>query len=140
VNDRKGDKIAMTDDYPIRYVAFVDILGFRSLITQLDRDPSLLKSVRQLLTTAHDPPSGLENFFKDADFKSSTISDAVALSSKVTPSRLQYLFNTIEHLARDLLALGYFIRGAIVKDRLFHDEKMVLGAGLVRAFSRKHNR
>ncbi len=114
----------MVDNYPVRYVAFIDILGFRSLIARLDRDPSLLANVRDLLAKAH-TPEAFDQYFEDADFKSSTISDAIALSSSLTPGGLQHLFNTIEHLARDLLELGYFVRGAIVQDRLFHDDKMV---------------
>ena len=108
-------------------------MGFRGLISHLDKDPSLLTNVRGLLTKAH-TPERFDQHFQDADFKSSTISDAIALSSSLTPGGLQHLFNSIEHLARGLLDLGYFVRCAIVKDRLFHDDKMVLGAGLVRAY------
>jgi hypothetical protein len=125
----------MSDDYPVRFVAFIDILGFRELIATLDRDPSLLGSVRDLLSEVHQPPEKLGNIFSGSDFRSATISDAVALSAANTPTGLQHIIAVTEILTNKLLRLGYFVRGAVVKDRLFHNDKMVLGAGLVRAYT-----
>jgi hypothetical protein len=125
----------MSDSYPIRFVAFIDILGFRELIATLDKDPSLLGSVRELLSDVHQPPKMLGDILAGSDFRSATISDAVALSAANTPTGLQHIISATEILSNKLLNLGYFIRGAIVKDRLFHNDEMVLGTGLVRAYT-----
>jgi hypothetical protein len=125
----------MSSKYPIRYVAFIDILGFRNLISRLDKDETLLEEVCKLLSEVHHPREALNDLFKGSDFKSATISDAVALSAAPTPAGLGNLIAATEMLANKLLLLGYFIRGAIVKDRLFHNAEMVLGAGLVRAYT-----
>lgn len=125
----------MQEHYQERYVAFVDILGFRNLIAELDQDPTLLDKFRKLLSDVHRPPESLRDFFKDSDLKSSSISDAVALSAPITPQGLNHIFAAVEHLTIKLMLLGYFARGAIAKGRLFHDDNVVLGSGLVRAYS-----
>jgi hypothetical protein len=56
------------------------------------------------------------------------------LSTEVTARGLTILLDAIQSLAVDLLCEGYFVRGAIVKGRLYHDEHMVFGEALVRAF------
>jgi hypothetical protein len=125
----------MSNKYPVRYVAFIDILGFRNIISRLDKDEFLLDEVCKLLSEVHRPREELNDLFKKSEFRSATISDAVALSAAPTPAGLANMIAATEMLANKLLLLGYFVRGAIVKDRLFHNDEMVLGAGLVRAYS-----
>ena len=45
-----------------------------------------------------------------------------------------HMFAAIELLCIKLLREGIFLRGAVVKDRLFHDDEMVFGEALVRAY------
>jgi hypothetical protein len=59
----------------------------------------------------------------------------VALSAAVVPSGLGAIIHSINQLAVDLLKQGYFIRGALVKDTLYHDDKTVFGKALLRAYS-----
>jgi hypothetical protein len=77
----------------------------------------------------------LNGLFVGSDFRSATISDAVALSSACTATGLQHMIAVTEILANKLLSLGYFIRRAIVKNRLFHNDEIAFGAGLVRAYT-----
>ena len=44
------------------------------------------------------------------------------------------IVHTINRLAVDLLTQGFFIRGAMVKDLLYHDDKTVFGQALIRAY------
>jgi hypothetical protein len=50
------------------------------------------------------------------------------------PIGLIELLNATEHLTLELLSQGFFVRGAIVKGMLYHDEKMVSGEALGRAY------
>ncbi|QND70760.1 hypothetical protein [Tardiphaga robiniae] len=125
----------MADEYPIRYVAFIDILGFSGLVSRLKGDAELFAELRKILAEMRKPSEGFEKAFKGADFRLTTISDAIAMSTAVSPAGLQHLIGAVETLAGRLILLGYFIRGAIVKDHLCHDSEMVFGSGLVRAYS-----
>ena len=125
--------------YPVKYVAFLDILGFRELIDDLNKDETRLSFVRNLLRNVHNPsPEMLKDIWKgklpDADLRAQSISDAVAISAKMTPDGLAFMFIVIERLANKLLQAGFFLRGAIAKGKIFHDHEMVFGEGLVRAY------
>jgi hypothetical protein len=115
------------DGYAERFCAYVDILGFRQLLHQLSPP-----KVKELLTRVHDPNTDLP--FDEDEFRVQSISDAVTLSAAVTPRGLAAIFVALETLTLDLLAEGYFVRGALVKGSLYHDDKMVFGPALVEAF------
>jgi hypothetical protein len=112
--------------YEERYCAFVDILGFSQLVEGLRDGSTSFTSLRELLTklrkSRHVPDP-----FPDSDFRAQSISDAVALSTKPSAASLSLLFGTLEVLTIDLLAQGFFVRGAVVKDRLYHDDSVVFG-------------
>jgi hypothetical protein len=72
--------------------------------------------------------------FKTSDLRAQSISDAVCLSAACSETGLAHLIYCLDQLTIRLLAAGFFVRGAIVKGRLFHDDKMVFGEALVRAY------
>lgn len=120
--------------YKDRYCAFVDILGFRQLIDRLGTESSQFEALRALLARVHgaksDGPSD-----QPSDFRAQSISDAVAISTLPTHGGLANIFNAPQLLAVDLLVEGYFIRGAVVRAPLYHDDRMVFGRALVQAYS-----
>jgi hypothetical protein len=123
------------DTYKERYCAYVDILGFRGLLSKLHDGSREVRVLRNLLTKIHEPFQGdAENRYGNGDFRAQSISDAVAISTAVNTDGLLHLFYVLEGLTIDLLFEGYFTRGAIVKGRLYHDAKMVFGDALVDAF------
>jgi hypothetical protein len=122
------------NEYTVRYVAFLDILGFRELITNLEKDETKLPFVRDLLRNIHNPdPENFKNILPNSGLRAQSISDAVAMSADMTPDGLAHMFMAVERLAQKLLKEGFFLRGAIVKGRVFHDPEMVFGEGVVRA-------
>jgi hypothetical protein len=121
--------------YQERYCAFVDILGFRELISGLDQGSMSFVRLRTLLQKVQDPYRGSpEAPFAGSGFRAQSISDAVALSTKLNPQGLHHLFYVLEELALALLFEGYLLRGAIVKGPLYHDDKMVFGKALIDAY------
>jgi hypothetical protein len=122
-------------DYELRYCAFVDILGFSELVGRLEQGSISFGNLQQLLRIVHAPPSEYQtDVFKTSDLRAQSISDAVCLSAACSESGLAHLIYGLDQLTIRLLAAGFFVRGAIVKGRLFHDDKMVFGEALVRAY------
>jgi hypothetical protein len=120
--------------YLDRYCAFVDILGFRQLIAQIDNSSESFEKLRSLLTRIHGANSGAALDVDGTDFRAQSISDAVAISTRVSAAGLGEIFRSLIALSLDLLVEGYFVRGSIVRAPLYHDEKMVVGQALVQAF------
>jgi hypothetical protein len=116
--------------YEERYCAYLDILGFRDLVRSLSTDPAHVQSLRRLLQKVHAPP-GAELKPK---VRVQSISDAVALSTQLNAAALDAMLQSIAWLMLDLLWEGYFVRGAVVKGPLYHDDHMVFGKALVDAY------
>lgn len=119
--------------YQIRYCAFVDILGFSGMIKELEGGQLTHDQIADMLYSVHRPPDWDFSIFRGSDLKAQSISDAVCRSATVSAVGLSHLFDSLEHLAVHLLNRGRFLRGAIVKGHLYHDDKMVFGDALVRA-------
>jgi hypothetical protein len=124
----------MAEEYSERYCAFVDILGFRQLIARLGNDSSKVDTLAHILSKVHKPLHPGFADLKAIDYRTQSISDAVAISVVPTLHGLSELFTSLQELALSLLSEGYFIRGAIVRGRLYHDEKMVFGEALIKAY------
>jgi hypothetical protein len=126
--------------YEERYVAFIDILGFRELIGSLGKGMPY-QVILELLREVHEPPrldtptSAVDGAkIASGGFRAQSISDAVVLSADLEPWGLYHLCYSISQLAITLLERTIFIRGAITKGMLYHDDKTVFGPGLVRAY------
>jgi hypothetical protein len=120
--------------YEIRYCAFVDILGFSGLIDALDAGSFFHDDLRDLLNTVHTPAPAFLALHEGHDLRAQSISDAVCLSASVSGAGLSHMFFSLEMLTIELLKKGFFVRGAIVRDKLFHDDRIVFGPALVKAY------
>ena len=94
--------------------------------------------VKRLLEQVHSPMRATKRELRAPDMKAQSISDAVAISTALTGDGLVQLLFSLEQLTIDLLFEGYFIRGAVVKGKLYHDNKMVFGEALVDAINLEH--
>jgi hypothetical protein len=118
--------------YTERYCAFIDILGFRGLIDDLERGKATVGEIYNVLSAIHAQPNALRR--QEADLRSQSISDAVALSAACNAAGLDAICTATEELSRRLLRSGYFARGGIAKGRLYHDQNTVFGPALVEAY------
>jgi hypothetical protein len=125
----------LSTSYDERYCAFVDILGFRQLIEGLSRDANQFAALRNLLARVHGTGSASSSEESHSDFRAQSISDAVAISTLPTQEGLADIFGALQSLAVDLLVEGYFVRGAVVRAPLYHDDRMVFGKALIQAYS-----
>jgi len=130
--------------YEERHVAFIDILGFSSLVNRAEEDSNLLEKLASVLEEQKmyseigqkmddfgnkDPQS----FFKNM-FRMSTFSDNIVISTKNNPIGLGLITTLSTIICNRLLHQGIFTRGAISKGKLIHTNTIVLGAGLIRAY------
>ena len=118
--------------YTERYCAFIDILGFGGLISDLDREKVSVTEIHRVLTVVHRRPTVVRA--QDADLRSQSISDAVALSAAPSAAGFDAICTAAEELSLRLSLSGYFARGGIAKGRLYHDHTMVFGPALVEAY------
>ncbi len=118
--------------YTERYCAFIDILGFSGLISDLDREKVSVGEIYRVLSAIHTRPNAVRP--QDADLRSQSISDAVALSAAVNAAGFDAICTAAEELSRRLLRSGYFTRGGMTKGRLYHDHSTVFGPALVEAY------
>jgi hypothetical protein len=123
----------MDEKYEERYCAYVDILGFREMINDLDKGKLSVEEMHTLLSFVH-KPIGMSTNLWPTGFRAQSISDAVAISTNVNYAGLYEMLRAIEGLTLQLLDKGYFIRGGLVKGRLYHDEQMVFGRAFVEAY------
>jgi hypothetical protein len=108
------------------------ILGFSGLISDLDRGKVSVAEIHRVLSAVHARPTAVRP--QDADLRSQSISDAVALSAAPNAAGFDAICTAAEELSRRLLRSGYFARGGITKGRLYHDHNMVFGPALVEAY------
>jgi hypothetical protein len=118
--------------YTERYCAFIDILGFSGLISDLDRGKVSVAEIHRVLSAIHARPNAARP--QDADLRSQSISDAVALSAAPNAAGFDAICTAAEELSRRLLRSGYFARGGMTKGRLYHDHSTVFGPALVEAY------
>ncbi|PJG51344.1 hypothetical protein CVM73_31285 [Bradyrhizobium forestalis] len=121
--------------YHERYCAFVDVLGFKEVVKDINRGLITPKRVIKLLKQIQTP---YRRWHGDSawqeDFRSISISDAMAFSTEPTPGGLRILLDLIELLTVELLAEDYLIRGAITLGPLYHSGDIIFGEALVRAY------
>jgi hypothetical protein len=118
--------------YETRYCAFLDILGFSDLIGNIGKDGFSFEVVRDLLRKIHQPSKF--DTAGTADFRATTISDAIALSSSFSANGLAVLVDTICRLVLGALEEGYFMRGGLCRGLLYHDDEMAFGEAFIKAY------
>jgi hypothetical protein len=98
VKDRPHQKESTREPqqgYVDQYCAFIDILGFRGLISGLKGTDDQFLALREVLKKVH-APVGQPTVNFSIDFRAQSISDAVAISTLGTDQGLVRLFQVIE--------------------------------------------
>jgi len=117
------------NEYKERYVAFLDLLGFKVLVDAAERvaqEQERLKEVLELLSQTLCNNSRLGSRF-------SYFSDCIIISADATPEALFDIFHSVETLTRNLLQFDVFVRGGIARGGAFHSTQFVYGTAVSRA-------
>lgn len=120
------------DVYEDRYVAFVDILGFGSLVDRADKDPDLREAIANALRTARQvaAPEGSETRLQFHFF-----SDSIIATSKRSEDGLWHLLLSMDALTNNLLNQDIWVRGAVAVGGVYDDPDLVFGTGINKAYS-----
>lgn len=119
--------------YENRAVAFMDILGMRSIVEKITDDESLRLDLHDCLNHIKN-----QERYTQIDssilshFEVSVFSDCIVISAP--PKDLNSLLYVCMNLQNELLMLGIALRGGISIGKLTHQDGLVYGAGLVRAY------
>ena len=124
------------------YCAYLDILGFKSFvgtgrINVNAKKPSVIVKYLQVIKNFNDNiRQRTKQGWNSAEIKATSFSDSLIISYPVStnPGNLFYLIMDIIYLSIDLAFLEVFVRGAITKGSLYHDDSMCFGPALVDAY------
>jgi hypothetical protein len=119
--------------YEDRYVAFIDILGFREMVGRMRRAPKFYEDVLSALSAMRRtlPPREEK---AATDLRVQTFSDSIVLSTLPTPDGLWHLLFVVHDLTDALLPRGIFIRGGVAKGRMHHEDDVLLGEAMIEAY------
>ncbi|PTS85502.1 hypothetical protein DBR00_06925 [Pseudomonas sp. HMWF032] len=124
--------------YEQRYVAFIDILGFRGHVNELgkngshDKLVSLLQALHKIRDSSRRDLLALKAFAFAKDLQATTFSDNIVISGE--GDDFQYVLSVTGNLCVELLSQGYLLRGGISSGGLHHSQDIVMGEGLVKAY------
>lgn len=117
--------------YHERYVAFIDILGFKELIRLSEKEeetpgskPSHLhvSSIFNALDWGSSLVSSVKELYEEnpPDLKFSTFSDFVVITSDASRTGLEAIVLAVWRITSDWLSKGYISRGGIAKGKVVH--------------------
>jgi hypothetical protein len=97
------------DDYEERYVAFVDLLGFKAQVATAEKNPSERARLREILGVVKDILG--ENPY--IGFRRNYFSDCIVYSAKRTREGLHEMFEATGLLTLNLLQYDVMVRGGL---------------------------
>lgn len=136
-----------------KFIAFVDILGWRSLVRKAEEGEGMtlaeLSEILDALGTQEDseqyrrygPTTCPEapRVRDDLDFRLTLASDCVVISSEISPAGLINLISHCWKACTSLLTKGVMCRGYIKRGQIYHTGDRQIGTGLSDAIDREKN-
>jgi hypothetical protein len=126
--------------YRNRYIAFLDLLGFRWIVEESRRDTNAFRVAEQALRVAdHERSFAEARHSPEASVGDDALlvymfSDTVLITSPPTESGLSDLIGRVARLSLGLIHNFVFLRGAVVRGDIFEHGHIVFGPGLVHAY------
>jgi hypothetical protein len=155
--------MSLANTYETRLCAFVDILGFRQLIEESVRRPSLTQNIRDILREVREatpvwernppvdifarrfertgvkPPEATlkaqEKVKENSKKERGTwFSDSLVLSSSLEGFAIRNLVISLILLSQNMAKSGYYVRGGVSLGLLCHETDMCFGPALISAY------
>jgi hypothetical protein len=124
-------------EYDYRFCCFIDILGFKNHINELEINdkPNMDKVESIHIALKKIKEIGENSQVGSQDCKISQFSDNIVISfSYYERGQFLSLLLSILHIQLELVQMGFLIRGGISIERLFHSNEFVFGKALVKAY------
>lgn len=145
--------MASPEMFEDKFVAFIDVLGFRNLVDLAERKqgPTLaelrdvvkrLGNERDISRIRADGPSICPNAarqVKDVGFELTQASDSVIVSTEISPAGFIGILEHCHIAAMRLLKDGFLCRGYITRGLIFHRDGEFYGSAYQRALSSEPN-
>ena len=128
---------AQSFDYQRRVIAFIDVLGFRQLVTESNTDLSKWEKVTRLIETDKQLEECAEKYSLSDVSNVTFFSDSFVISA--TANNMVFLVREVGYLCRRLLILGLPCRGAIAVGSVYHHGRIAVGPAFVAAYEMEKN-
>jgi hypothetical protein len=127
----EGDVIDtdLVNDYPTKYVVFLDLLGFSDLVKRSGADVLERRRLVEALKLLRD--TLCEN--RATGFRFTYFSDCVVISAEHTPAALWQIFQSVEILTCNLLQYDILVRGGLTVGPTHHSVDFVFGTAVIQA-------
>jgi hypothetical protein len=138
-------------EFKDKFVAFIDILGFKSMIEATERGEgrplSEIREIQAELGRAKDrefyekygpkicPDS--PHVQRDIDFQVTQVSDCAVISTEISPAGAINIVNHCWGAAIMLLTKGVMVRGYITRGQIYHMGTEFMGTGYHEAYQRE---
>jgi hypothetical protein len=116
--------------YQRKVVFFYDILGWKSEVERAGREPKKLGDLRRLILQH----ARLLRLPVQSPVNVSTFSDNVVISSVPHKDVTPYFLREMASLQLMTASMGFLMRGGITVGDIIHDEEVVFGSALIRAY------
>jgi hypothetical protein len=117
--------------YERRIVAFCDVLGWRSQIAKAGNDPRKIGALRRQILLVQRVIGGVKH---TADLRFSSFSDNIVLSGPISEETLLAFKIVLCDYQAYSAFYGFLTRGAITAGDICHDDQVVFGPALNRAY------
>ena len=124
--------------YQLRYVAFLDLLGFKNMVNQSVENQAVLNNINRALSyignMQHDNYNGMLPMV-DLGKQVTAFSDSIVISYDTSmPGGGFHVLMDLVYICNDLLGIGIPVRGGVTVGQLIHDEQKCFGPAMVEAY------
>ncbi len=125
-------------NYRLKYVAFLDLLGFKNMVYQSAEDQNILNKIYMALSyigkMQHDNYNGIMPMV-DLGKQVTAFSDSIVISYDASmPGGGFHVLIDLVYICNDLLGIGIPIRGGVTVGSLIHDEHKCFGPAMIEAY------
>ena len=113
-----------------RYVAFLDLLGFKDEVEQAERAPARWPRIQEVLRLVKDSLCEAPT----VDMRLTSFSDCIVISAARTALGLSEMIASINALTFNLLQYDVLVRGGFTAGNAHHDKDFVFGTAVNRAY------
>lgn len=115
-------------EYKDKYVAFLDIIGFKSIVSKSVNDNKEIEYIKKIIKI-------LRKVGKNKSYTITQFSDSLVISiDSKRKNALQNLINTILDISIQCFKIWYMLRGGITKGKLIHEENFLFGPAMNTAY------
>jgi hypothetical protein len=130
LEDGETMDLDLVNDYKVKYVIFLDLLGFSALVERAGKDVverhRLVESLKLVRDTLCENP--------EVGFRFSYFSDCIVISAEPTPQGLWQLFQSVQVLTMNLLQYDLLVRGGMAVGPTHHSDDFVFGTAVTEAY------